>query len=118
MPLISPALNPDIRGVPRVIWSGIAASDTFDAFTLTQQYGLAASLQVVGTFSSSVITMQVSNDGTNWVTAKDLLGADITFSATGYRELSLSAAYIRPSIASGSGTGLSVIMVLRGSNGV
>jgi hypothetical protein len=52
------------------------------------------------------------------VTAKDLLGTDITFSATGYRELSLSAAYIRPSIASGSGTGLSVIMVLRGSNGV
>lgn len=118
MPLIAPSLNTDIRSVPRVIWSGIAAGDTFTAFTLTQQYGLAASLQVTGTFNSSVITMQVSNDGTNWVTAKDLLGADITFSATGYRELSLSAAYIRPSIASGTGTGLAVTMVLRGSNGV
>ena len=118
MPLIAPAIDTTIVGVPRFIWSGIAAGDTFTAFTLTQQYGLAASLQAVGTFSSSVITMQVSNDGTNWVTAKDLQGNDITFSATGYKELSLSAAYIRPSIASGTGSGLSVIMVLRGSNGV
>lgn len=118
MPLITPSLNADIRDVPRVIWSGIAAGDTFDAFTLRQQYGLAASVQVTGTFGGATITMQVSNDGTNWVTAKDLQGADITFTATGYDELSLSAAYIRPAIASGSGSSLSVIMVLRGSHGV
>ena len=117
MPLIAPAIDTTIVGVPRFIWSGIAAGDTFTAFTLAQQYGLAASVQAVGTFSSSVITMQVSNDGANWATAKDLLGNDITFSATGYSELSISAAYIRPSIASGTGSGLSVIMVLRGLHG-
>lgn len=118
MPLITPSLDVSIRDVPRVIWSGIAAGDTFNAFTLTQQYGLAASVQVVGTFGGATITMQVSNDGTNWATAKDLQGNDITFTSTGYDELSLSAAYIRPAIAAGSGVSLSVIMVVRGSHGV
>lgn len=118
MPLITPSLNTDIKGVPRVIWSGIAAADTFDAFTLTQQYGLAASVQVTGTFGGSTVTLQVSNDGTNWVTARGLDTSDITFTSGGYREFSLSAAYLRPSISGGSGSGLAVVMVLRGSNGV
>lgn len=118
MPLITPSLDVSIRDVPRVIWSGIAAGDTFNAFTLTQQYGLAASVQLVGTFGGATITMQVSNDGTNWATAKDLQGNDITFTSTGYRELSLSAAYIRPAIAAGAGVSLSAIMVVRGSHGV
>lgn len=118
MPLITPSLNTAIRDVPRVIWSGIAAGDTFDAFTLTQQYGLAASVQVTGTFGGATITMQVSNDGTNWVTARGLDTTDIILTAAGYREFSLCAAYIRPSITGGSGTNLTVTMVLRGSHGV
>jgi hypothetical protein len=118
MPLITPSLNTSIRDVPRVIWSGIASGDTFDAFTLCQQYGLAASVQITGTFSGATVTMQVSNDGTNWVTARDLSYTAVSLTATGYVELTLSAAYIRPSIASGTATGLSVIMVLRGSHGV
>ena len=118
MPLIAPTLNSDIKDVPRVIWSGIAAGDTFTAFTLTQQYGLAASVQVAGTFGGSTVVLQVSNDGTNWATAKDLSGDDISLTATGYREFSLCAAYIRPAITGGSGSGLSAVVVLRGSHGV
>jgi len=118
MPLIAPSLNSAIKGVPRVIWSGIAAGDTFTAFTLTQQYGLAASVQVVGTFSSSTVALEVSNDGTNWVPARGLDTSNITFTGAGYREFSLCAAYVRPSITGGTGSGLSVIMVLRGSYGV
>lgn len=118
MPLIAPSLNNDIRNVPRVIWSGIASGDTFTPFTLTQQYGLAASVQVTGTFAGASVTIEVSNDGTNWVATKDVLGTAIAFSSTGYAELSLCAAYIRPAVTGGSATGLSVVMVLRGSHGV
>lgn len=118
MPLIAPSLNNDIRSIPRVIWSGIASGDTFTAFPLTQQYGLAASVQITGTFSGATVAMQVSNDGTNWVTAKDLQGEDISLLTTGYRELSLCAAYIRPVITGGTATGIAVTMVLRGSHGV
>lgn len=118
MPLIAPSLNTAVTGVPRVIWSGIASGDTFTPFTLTQQYGLAGSVQVTGTFSGATVVMQVSNDGTNWVTARGLDTTDIILTSTGYREFSLCAAYIRPSIAGGSGTNLTVTMVLRGSHGV
>lgn len=118
MPLIAPSLNTAVTGVPRVIWSGIASGDTFTPFTLTQQYGLAGSVQVTGTFSGATVVMQVSNDGTNWVTAKDVQGTNISLTSAGYAELSLSAAYIRPSISGGTATALTVAMVLRGSHGV
>lgn len=118
MPLISPSLNTAIAGVPRVVWSGIAAGDTFTAWTLTQQYGLAGSVQVTGTFSGSTVALEVSNDGTNWAAANNLQGDPISFTEAGYAELSLSAAYVRPAITSGTGSGLSVVMVLRGSHGL
>jgi hypothetical protein len=118
MPTITPVLNNAIDGVPRVIWQGAATGDTFEPFTLKQQYGLAASVQLTGTFGGATITMQVSNDGTNWATARGLDTTDITFTAAGYREFSLCAAYIRPLITGGSGTGLNATMVLRGSHGV
>jgi len=118
MPLITPSLNVSIRDVPRVIWSGIAAGDTFNAFTLTQQYGLAASVQVVGTFGGSTVALEVSNDGTNWAPARGLDTTNITFTTSGYREFSLCAAYVRPSITGGTGSGLAIVMVLRGSHGV
>jgi hypothetical protein len=114
----NPVFNTSITDVPRVIWSDIAPGDSCTAFTLKQQYGLAASVQVIGTFGGATITMQVSNDGTNWATARGLDTTDMTFTATGYREFSLSAAYMRPLISSGSGSNLSVVVVLRGSNGV
>lgn len=118
MPTITPSLDTSIADVPRVIWQGAATGDTFLPFTLKQQYGLAASIQLTGTFGGATITIQVSNDGTNWVTARGLDTTDITFTAAGYREFSLCAAYIRPSIAGGSGTGINATMVLRGSSGI
>ena len=118
MATITPNLDTTIVGVPRLIWEGIVTGDTLTPFAITQQYGLAASVQVVGTFGGATVTLQVSNDGTNWVDAKDVLGTTISLTATGYFEFSLSAAYIRPAVASGSANDIDVIVVLRGSNGV
>lgn len=118
MATITPTLNTTITGVPRVIWEGAATGDTLNPFTVTQQYGLAASVQVVGTFGGATVKLQVSNDGTNWADASDVLGNAISLTATGYFEFSLSAAYIRPAITSGSGNDIDVIVVLRGSHGV
>jgi hypothetical protein len=108
--------SPD--GVPSVRWVNIGDADTCTPFIMRQQYGLAASVQVVGTFGGATMTIQVSNDGTNWVTAQGVDNTGITFTSTGYREFSLSAAYVRPLISGGAGSNLSVIMVLRGSSGL
>jgi hypothetical protein len=114
----NPVFNTAITDVPRVIWSDIAPGDPCTPLTLKQQYGLAASVQVVGTFGGATITIEVSNDGTNWATALGLDATAMTFTATGYREFSLSAAYVRPVISGGTGSNLSVVMVLRGSSAV
>jgi len=117
MPTINPKLDMTVSGVPRVIWEGAATGDTLTPFVLQQQYGLAGSLQAVGTFGGATIGLQVSNDGTNWATAKDLGGNNVTTTtAAGYFEISLSGAYIRPTITGGSGNDIDIIVVLRGSH--
>ena len=118
MATITPAINTAIAGVPRLVWSGAATGDTINPFTVSQQYGLAASVQAVGTFGGATVKLQVSNDGTNWADAKDVLGDVVTMTATGYFELSLSAAYIKPVITGGTGDSIDAIIVLRGSHGV
>lgn len=119
MAAIAPALDTAIKDVPRIIWAGVTPGDTLDALLLKQQYGLAASVQAVGTFGGATITMQVSNDGTNWASVNDVNSATVTMTAaTQYFEMSLSSAYIRGVIAGGSGSDIDVILVLRGSSGV
>ncbi len=114
---ITPTLDSSVAGVPRVIWTGITQSDAGLPLVLRQQYGLAASVQTIGTFGSGTITMQVSNDGTNWATALSVFGSSVAMTAaTQYFEMSLSAAYIRPVLTGGSSSDLDVILVLRGSN--
>lgn len=53
-----------------------------------------------GTFSSTVLTVQVSADGTNWVSTSH------TLSAAGMVNVTSFAPYYRISAASGSGSGL------------
>jgi len=60
---------------------------------------LAGAIHVVaggGTgFNAGTVTIQGSLDGTNWFTAKDVTGTDMTLTADGYFEFSLAARYIR-----------------------
>ena len=76
--------------------------------------GLAGSVQVTGTFGGATITLQVSNDGTNYVTLKDGIGNDITFSAAGMREFSTAALYLKPTSSGGTADNVIVTVILRG----
>lgn len=108
-------LNTAIADVPRVVWSALTTAGSPGAtFTVRGQAALAGCVQVTGTFGGATITVQVSNDGTNWVTIKDLQGLDITFTAAGLREFATAAAYIRAISAGGTGDSVTVTMVLRG----
>lgn len=118
MATVTSRIDTTISTVPRLIWEGAATGDTLVPFAVAQQYGLAASVQAVGTFGGATVKLQVSNDGTNWVDASDVLGNAVSMTAMGYFELSLSGAYIRPAISGGTGDDIDVIVVLRGSHGV
>ena len=116
MATVSPVIDRTIAKIPRVIWEACATGDTINSLPISEQWGLAASVQASGTFDGATVVMQHSNDGTNWFTAKDLQGTDIDLSADGIAEFSLSSAYIRPNFSGGSaGTGdVDVIVVFRG----
>jgi len=116
MALVTPALNTAILGLPRVVWAAVDAASTFDAWRMDAQYGLAGAVQVAGTFGGATISMQVSNDGTNWFPLLDLQGAAITATAGKLSEFTTSAAYVRPSISGGVGTALAIVMIPRGSS--
>jgi len=115
MATVSPVIDRTIAKIPRVIWEACATnSEAINALPISEQWGLAASVQASGTFGGATVVMQHSNDGTNWFTAKDLQGNDISLTADGIAEFSLSSAYIRPAISGGSGDDVDVIVVFRG----
>lgn len=80
---------------------GLSASDTGQPIFLDGGQGLLLNVQAFsggGTgFNAGTLTIQVSNDNTNWATIKDIHGTDATFTAAGIYELSTGAQYLRPS---------------------
>lgn len=113
MATVSPAIS-TLSGVPRVVWTGIVTGDTINSFALTEQWGLAGSVQISGTFGGATVTLQHSNDGTTWFDAKDLNNTTVSGSTNAIFEVSLSSLYFRPAVSGGSANSLNVIIVFRG----
>jgi hypothetical protein len=73
---------------------------------------------ISGTFGGATVTLQGSNDGTNWFTLNDPLGNDLAWlsstATTGLRQIAENTLYLRPITAGGTGTSV-VITVLASS---
>lgn len=95
-------------------WAGLSTGDTASPLTIGGTMGAVGAVQVAGTFGGATVTLQASNDGTNWVTVKSLLGLDVSLTAAGLAEFSTGALYIRPAISGGTGDDVDVTVVLRG----
>jgi len=101
-------------GCNMVIWSGLLNGDTGNAI---QMPGAAdRSIQISGTFGvGGSVTIQGSNDGTNFVALTDPQGNAITKTAAAIEQVSEVTRYIRPSVTAGDGsTSLVVSMLIRG----
>lgn len=96
-----------------VRWETIDGSDTGQVFDL-QDYN-DNTVTVTGTFDSNTLTMQGSNDGTNWFTLTDNNGSSIAFAAAGGAYIAQAPRYIRPSLGSGASSDIDVIVHLRRS---
>lgn len=106
------------KGAYKVTWSGIGATSSDDAgAALVIPAGYAAvTIQVIGTFANSTLTIQGSNDGgTTYATLNDDRGEGnaMTFTAADVKQLNEIPQQIRPLLSSGSGSSLSVIAVVR-----
>lgn len=85
-----------------VVWEGITEADEGNSVSIPRPADLA--VQTIGDFTSSgAVTLQGSNDGTNWGTLKDVAGNDIVMdAATKVFQLRAHPRYIRPKATAGS----------------
>jgi hypothetical protein len=99
-----------------ITWSDIQNGDDGSAF---EAVGLVdKTFQITGTFGTSgSVTMQGSNDGSNWFSLTDPQGNAVTKTAAGGELLVENPRYIRPLCTAGDGTTALTVTVLavRGS---
>ena len=72
-------------------------------------------IQVTGTFGAGgTLTVQGSNDGTNWATMADPQGNALTITAAKIEQVLELPRYVRPNVTAGDGTtSLSVTLCMR-----
>jgi hypothetical protein len=116
MATVTPAINNAIAEVPRIIWSGMVTGDTINPWKITAQYGLAAAVQISGTFGGASVKLQASNDGTNYFDMEDVTGTAVSTGSGGLYEISTAAIYLLPVVTGGSANSINVIIALRGSS--
>lgn len=114
MATVSPAFNAVIAGIPRVAWAGIVTNDTINPFTIQGRSGLAASVQIDGTFGGATVTFAGSNDGVTYTTLKDVHGNNISMTSAGLAQFSTACPYVKPVVTSGSGNSINVMATFRG----
>lgn len=95
-------------------WTSLSTGDTATKLQPSANTASVATVQVFGTFGGATVTLEGSNDGTNYVAMRDVDGADISFTAAGYAEFSTAFRYIRPASTGGTGDNVDVYICLRG----
>lgn len=71
------------------------------------------SVQMAGTWNGATVSLQGSNDGTNWATLTDGLGNSIALTADGLKQVCEITRYIRAKVTSGSVTSVTVTVLAR-----
>lgn len=94
-----------LDGAMKVSWSGLLQSSA-DTGTGELIGGFRdKTVQIAGTFGAGgAVTIQGSNDGTNWATLNDDQGVALVITTTVPRVIAQNPIYIRPSVTAGDGT--------------
>lgn len=91
-----------------ITWANLRAADLPGAAVELPDYS-DSTVQIVGTFDTGTLTMQGSNDGTNWFSLTDAQGNAIAKTSAAGEVIEEAPRYIRPLL---SGAGADVITVL------
>ena len=102
-----------------ILWETVTCGDTGSAYEVPN-WATVGTVQALGTFedassppAGSTLTMQGSNDGTNWATLHADDGNDIAFTAAGMEVIAELPRYIRPSHSLASGGDIDVYLFMR-----
>lgn len=94
-----------------VTWETLTCGDTGESIEMNNFND--NTVTVTGTFNSQTVTLQGSNDNTNWFTLTDNNGTDIALTAAGMRLIAEAPKYVRPSFSGSTGGDVDVIIELR-----
>jgi len=87
----------------QIIWSGLLQGDNGDG--IQYSHYLNKTFQVFGTFGGATISIQGSNDGTNWAPLNDATGTALTLTASKLiRRTDDIPLWVRPVVNGGDGT--------------
>lgn len=114
------AVTPTLADTPANVlhqtwfWEAVATGETINSIEPTGRSGELGTVQAFGTFGGATITLEGSNDGSTFVTLRDTDGADVSFTAAGYAEISTAFRYIRVASTGGTSDDVDVYLCLRG----
>lgn len=100
-------------GSESVVWTGLSTADTAIGVYANKTTGAVGAMQCTGTFGGATITLQGSNDGSNFYAITDPAGNDVVLTADGIIDFSTAAAYIRPASSGGTADDVTVTVILR-----
>lgn len=98
----------------QVNWSSMAKGQVSQAASIVGYSDMT--IAVNGSFDTATVTVEGSNDGTNWHTLSDPLGNPLTFTAGGMKVIMENPFYIRISVNSAGAGTTSVVASLVGVN--
>lgn len=94
-------------------WKAMACGDVGDAYQIPW-WATSMTVQVEGTFNTQTLTLQGSNDKSNYHALTDPQGNNIAFSAAGLEVVEEYPRYIQPSFSGSTGGDLDVLLFVRG----
>ena len=98
-----------------LIWTGAVTGDTFAATDVHTGPIYLASVHISGTFAGgTLVTLEASNTGTNYITLKDVNDTAISMTAEGLVEFSTTSLFVRPTISGGAADSITVTIVAKG----
>lgn len=74
------------------------------------------SVQVAGTFGGGTVTIEGSNDGSNWATLADAQGNALTITTAKIEQILEATRYMRAAVTGGTGVSLTITVFMRRSN--
>lgn len=113
-PTITKSTDGGVFNVYVVQWPAIGNADTGTQVAMTS--AADRSIQIEGTFGAATITVQGSNDGTNWQTLSDPQGAAITATTAKLKAILELTRYVRVISSGGTGTNVNATLVMRGQS--
>lgn len=99
-----------------VSWPAMAAGDDGAAFAIGSYSSLC--IAFTGTFGSTTMTFQGSNDGTNWFTLNDLQTSAISKTSAALEQVAERPRFVRPLSTGGSGVAVTATLYAQRSGGL